>query len=190
MARSLASLILLLFAAAGISSAQDQTGTKPCGRGEAPAGAPDVAGPAPSAAKPENGRNGGGPRKSRTFPGGAVDAEKAKEAFRNMSPDERERWLRKFRDWADMPAEKKKSLADREEFFRRKMREGVEAAQNELGIELNEEQKKVFAQRYMEERRKVEEELRREMDESRKPKLKAMVEKLRQEFATRPTAPQ
>jgi hypothetical protein len=106
-----------------------------------------------------------------------------------MTPDERERWLRRFRDWADMPPEKKKSLADREEFFRRKMREDVEAAQKELGLELTDEQKKLFGQRYVEERRKIEEELRREMEESRRPKVKAMVEKLRQEFAA-PAKPQ
>ena len=104
-----------------------------------------------------------------------------------MTPEERDRWMRRFRDWADMPPEKKKALADREEFFKRKMREDVEAAEKELGIELNEEQKKLFADRYIEERRKVEEELRREMEASRGPKVKALIEKLRQEFA--PPAP-
>jgi len=119
-----------------------------------------------------------------------VDADKAREAFKNMSPDERERWLRRFRDWADMPAERKKSLADREEFFRRKMREDVEAAQKEIGLDLTEEQKKAFAQRYIEERRKIEEDLRRQMEESRRPKVKALVEKLRQEFAAQPVKAQ
>src|SRR4029434_7282618 len=94
---------------------------------------------------------GGGPRKDWGFPGGPVDAEKAREAFKNMSPEERERWMRRFRDWADMPPEKKKSLADREEFFKRKVREDVEAAQKELGTELSEDQKKLFSERYIEE---------------------------------------
>jgi len=60
------------------------------------------------------------------------------------------------------------------------------AAQKEIGLDLTEEQKKAFAQRYIEERRKIEEDLRRQMEESRRPKVKALVEKLRQEFAAQP----
>jgi hypothetical protein len=176
MARSIASLIFAFSATAALlSAAEDRS---------APAATPTPALPVPPcSSKGDGAKPNGSPRKERTFPGGAVDAEKAKEAFRNMSPEERERWLRRFRDWADMPPEKKKSLADREEFFRRKMREDIEAAQKEAGVELTEEQKRLFAQRYVEERRKIEEQLRREMEESRKPRVKALCEKLRQEFA-------
>jgi hypothetical protein len=169
MARGIASLIFAFSATAALLCAAEDRPT-----------------PAPCPAKSDGGKANGSPRKERVFPGGAVDADKAKEAFRNMGPEERERWLRRFRDWADLPPEKKKSLADRQEFFRRKMREDIEAAQKELGLELSDDQKKVFAQRYFDERRKIEEDLRREMEEGRKPRVKALVEKLRQEFAAQP----
>jgi hypothetical protein len=190
MAAGIGPLILVISATAVIAAAQDRPAkaspspepqTKPC---------PAVGSSAPGAPKPDQGNKPGGPRKDWGFPGGPVDAEKAREAFKNMSPEERERWMRRFRDWADMPPERKKSLADREEFFKRKMREDVEAAQKELGFELNEDQKKLFSERYVEERRKVEEELRREMEASRGPKVKALIEKLRQEFAAQPAKPQ
>jgi hypothetical protein len=111
------------------------------------------------------------------------EAEKAREAFKKLSPEERERWIKHFREWSEMSPEKKKALLDREEFFRRRIHEDIDKAIEQTGLPLNEEQKKQFAQRYMEERRKIEEELRKQMDEVRRPKVQAMVEKLKEEFA-------
>jgi hypothetical protein len=110
------------------------------------------------------------------------DADKAREAYRNMSPEERERWTKRFREWAEMPPEKKKSLADREEYFRRKIREDIDAAIVKAGLQLDEEQKKLFSERYLDERRKIESELRKEMDEKRGPRVDAMIERLKSEF--------
>jgi hypothetical protein len=110
------------------------------------------------------------------------DADKAREAFRNMTPEERENWTKRFREWAEMPPEKKKSLADREEYFRRKIREDIDAALLKTGLTLDEEQKKLFSQRYLDERRKIESELRKEMDEKRGPRVDAMIDKLKEEF--------
>jgi hypothetical protein len=115
------------------------------------------------------------------------DAEKAREAFRNMTPEERENWTKRFREWAEMPPEKKKSLADREEYFRRKIREDIDAALLKTGLTLDEEQKKLFSQRYLDERRKIESALRKEMDEKRGPRVDAMIDKLKEEF-TAPVA--
>jgi len=111
------------------------------------------------------------------------DADKAREALRNMNPEERERWTKRFREWAEMPPEKKKSLADREEYFRRKIREDIDAAILKTGLTLDEEQKKQFSERYLDERRKIEAELRKEMDEKRGPRVDAMIDKLKEEFA-------
>jgi Protein of unknown function (DUF3106) len=111
------------------------------------------------------------------------DADKAREAFRNMSPEERERWTKRIREWAEMPPEKKKSLADREEFFRKKIKEDIDAAIVKTGLTLNDEQKKLFAERYLDERRKIESELRKEMEEKRGPRVDAMIDKLKEEFS-------
>lgn len=116
------------------------------------------------------------------------EADKAREAFRNMTPEERERWLRRFRQWADMSPERKKSLEDREEMFRRKMREDIEEALKATNLSLNDEQKKQFATRYAEERRKIEEQIRKEMEEKRRPQVQALVEKLKNEFSGQTTS--
>jgi hypothetical protein len=151
--------------------------------------------PAPASPKPERDRNresgdvdskekdkDGDRHKHRgVFTG--PDAEKAREAFRNMSPEERERWTKRIREWTEMPPEKKKSLADREEFFRRKIKEDIDAALVKTGLTLNEEQKKLFGERYLDERRKIESELRKEMEEKRGPRVDAMIDKLKENFS-------
>jgi hypothetical protein len=114
---------------------------------------------------------------------GGGDAEKAREALRNMPPEERERWTKRFREWAAMPPERKKALQDREENLRRRMQNDAEKAITGANLSLTEDQKATFTQRYIEERRKIEEELRREMEEKRRPKVQALVEKLKGEFS-------
>src|SRR5687767_10339139 len=114
MARGIGSLILLLAGTVSVGAAECDSRARCSATTSTGEATPNPA------AKPGKSN---GSRKDRAFPGGGVDGQKAREAFRNMSPEERERWLRRFRDWADMPPEKKRSLADREEIFRRKIRE-------------------------------------------------------------------
>jgi len=125
-------------------------------------------------------------------PGGnSQDAEKVRQAFQQMNPEERGRWVQRLKEFSDLSPEKKKELFERGEYFRRKMREDVESAIRQSGLNLTDEQKKKFADRYFEERRVIEEELRKQMEELRRPKVEALVEKLKQEFATQaaPKAP-
>jgi len=123
--------------------------------------------------------------------GGGADAEKMRQAFQQMNPEERQRWVQRLKEFSDLSPEKKKELFERGEYFRHKMREDVEAALRDSGLNLTDEQKKKFADRYFEERRGIEEELRKQMEELRRPKIQALVEKLKQEFATQaaPKAP-
>jgi hypothetical protein len=158
--------------------------------GEEPRPPADPLAPAPASPKPNRDRkweeddkdkDADRPKHRGMFTG--PDADKAREAFRNMSPEERERWSKRIREWAEMPPEKKKSLADREEFFRKKIKEDIDAAIVKTGLTLNDEQKKLFAERYLDERRKIESELRKEMEEKRGPRVDAMIDKLKEEFS-------
>ena len=121
----------------------------------------------------------GGPRRLLEGPG----FEKAREAFKNMSPEERQKWMENFRRWQQLPPERRQALLNREEFQRTKMREEIESALKASGLQLNDEQRKQFEARYGEERRKIEEDVRRQMEEARRPRVQALVEKLKQEFA-------
>jgi hypothetical protein len=69
------------------------------------------------------------------------------------------------------------------------MAEDIEAAARESGLELDKERREQFAKRYTQERRKIEEQLRREMDEKRRPLVKEIVAKLKAEFSAPTPAP-
>ena len=103
-----------------------------------------------------------------------------------MAPEERQNWLRRFREFADLPPERLRELKDRQEMFRRKMREDVDTAIAVTGMKLDDEQRRRFTERYAEERRKIEEELRQQLEALRKPKVDALIEKLKGEFSEKP----
>ena len=63
------------------------------------------------------------------------------------------------------------------------MVEDVERAVRESGLTLTPAQREAFARRYAEERRKIEEQLRRESEEKRKPLVRDMVARLKEEFS-------
>lgn len=100
-----------------------------------------------------------------------------------MSPEQRQRWMETMKQLSELPPERKMEIFQRAEFFRKKMREDVEAAIKRSGLSLSDEQKKKFSDRYFEERKHLEEDLRKQMEELRRPKLEALVEKLKHEFA-------
>ena len=64
-----------------------------------------------------------------------------------------------------------------------------ESALKESGLELDGDRKAAFFKRYAEERRKIEEQLRQEMGEKRKPLVREMLARLKAEFATPAESP-
>ena len=117
------------------------------------------------------------------------EGEKFRQFFQNMSPEDRQRLFQRLKEFSELPPDRKKEIFERGEFFRKKMREEVEAALKESGLSLADEEKKRFAERYFEERKKIEEELRQQMEAVRRPRLQSLVEKLREEFRTSSTGP-
>ena len=79
--------------------------------------------------------------------------------------------------------------ADREGFRRKKIAEEIDHAIGETGLNLEGERRALFARRYGEERRKVEEQLRKELEEKRQPLLKDIIARLKAEFSAEPAAP-
>lgn len=107
-------------------------------------------------------------------------------AIEALSPEQRKRFEENFSKWANLSPEEKKSLRHRDEMRQSRMAQDIDEAMQKAGLTLSGAQKEQFAQRYAEERRKLEEELRKEMDEKRQPRLDAIVGQLAKEF----TAPQ
>jgi len=130
-----------------------------------------------------------GKRGDEPFPGprrpGPMSPEfqNARRALEALTPEQRQRFIENFKRWSNLPPEEKKVLADRELIRRKKIAEEVNQAIAESGLDLTAERRMFFAKRYGEERRKVEEQLRKEMDEKRKPLIKEIIGRLKEEFS-------
>ena len=149
---------------------------------------------APAAATPPKRPGGfGGGSGEMHHPGpGSPDFEKfdnVRKAIDALTPEQRKRFQENFLRWSNLSPEEKKALSDRETFRRKKIAEEIESALKESGLELDPERRELFARRYGEERHKIEEQLRKEMDEKRQPLLKDVVAKLKAEFAGSAPAP-
>jgi hypothetical protein len=111
-----------------------------------------------------------------------------RQTLEKMTPEQRQEYWRNFQKWMAMQPADKKEMSEREESRRNKIREEINNAIASTGLELSEEQKQQFKQRYFEERRAIEEKLRKDYEEKRAPLLKEMLERLKAEFA-KPATP-
>lgn len=129
----------------------------------------------------------GGPRGEMRRPeGGSPEGEKfenVRRALDALTPDQRKRFQENFLRWSNLSPEEKKSLADREIFRRKKIAEDIDAALREAGLELDPGRRELFARRYGDERHKIEEQLRKELDDKRRPLLKEVIARLKAEFS-------
>jgi len=124
-------------------------------------------------------------------PGPEMDAmrERMMREFQKLSPEQRADLWRVVIAVINLPPEKRQMLLGMDEERRRKAREEIDRALQENGIQLDEERKKQFITRYFEERRVIEEKLRKESDEKRWQLLREMRERLKAEFQTAASSP-
>jgi hypothetical protein len=110
--------------------------------------------------------------------------ETVRKALEALTPEQRKRFQDNLIRWSSLSPEDKTALAGRDSIRKKRMAEEIDAAIAEAGLELNAEQRDAFTKRYGEERRKLEEQLRKEADEKRKPLLKEVIAKLKGEFSS------
>jgi hypothetical protein len=115
--------------------------------------------------------------------------ENVRRALDALTPEQRKRFQENIVRWANLPPEEKKVLRDREEVRKRVMQQEVEAAMANSGLQLEGERRAEFIKRYGEERRKIEEQLRKETNEKRKPLVHEMINRLKTEFSAAPAVP-
>jgi hypothetical protein len=157
-----------------ISSAPAQTTPNP-------ATPPGAATPAAPPATPEE-RPPKAPKFARAVESPAFD--NVRKALDALTPAQRKRFQENFMRWSNLSPEEKKALRDREELRKTVVAQEVDTALKDSGLELDPERREQFVQRYGEERRKIEEQLRKEAAEKRKPLVREMVARLKQEFAS------
>jgi hypothetical protein len=102
---------------------------------------------------------------------------------RNMSPEDRTRFQRNFDRWREMPPDMQQELRRREALRQQRIRTEADAALRDSGLRLEAEKREQYEQRYLQERRRIEQALRQELEERRRRELAPVVEQLKREFS-------
>lgn len=125
----------------------------------------------------------GGRKKADRAAANSPEFDNVRKAIEALTPEQQKRFRQNFERWVNLPPEEKRALRDRDELRRKRMTEEIESAIGQAGLQLEGERRVKFAKRYAEERRRLEEQLRREMDEKRKPLVQEIIGKLKTEFS-------
>ena len=110
------------------------------------------------------------------------------EQWRSMSPEDRQRFQSNIERWRQMPPEERRELREREGWRQERLKKEAEAAIRASGLQLEAERRQQYEQRYMQERKRIEQELRRELREKRERELAPVVERLKKEFTQQGTS--
>jgi hypothetical protein len=103
-----------------------------------------------------------------------------------MGPKEREQFKQNWQRWKQMGDRERKDWQQRAAEERERVRQCIDDAIAKTGLTLDNDQREVFVVRYRQERRKIEEQLRQEMDAKREQKIDEMLVRLKAEFTTAP----
>ncbi len=96
-----------------------------------------------------------------------------------MSPEERDNFKRNLKVWQGMPQDERMALRKQ---ANERNREEVLGALRESGLQLSDDQREVFALRYLQERRKLERELLEQANTERAHRLPQILQGLKREF--------
>jgi hypothetical protein len=110
----------------------------------------------------------------------------ARSIFEQFSPDQKKKFLDNLNQWKAMSPEEQELYRDRELFRRERIAEEIQDAITKSGLKLDEDEREVFALRYTQERRKIEEALHKEMDAERQAMVSDMLGRLKTEFSSTP----
>lgn len=115
--------------------------------------------------------------------------ERFKKKLERLPPEERERFRQNWEKWKKMSEPEREAFRQKMKAERDRARQVIDAAIADAGLSLDATQREVFARRYREERRKIEEEIKREVEKLRATKIGAALERLKAEFRSGAAAP-
>lgn len=115
-------------------------------------------------------------------PKGAPSGQSVRERWLAMPPDARQNFQRNARLWMQMSPEQRNLMRQRENMRRQIMTREADAAARDAGLQLNPQERARFESRYIQERRKVEQSLRQQIETERQKEIPALIQQLRKEF--------
>ncbi|PYJ06166.1 MAG: hypothetical protein DME39_03720 [Verrucomicrobia bacterium] len=99
-----------------------------------------------------------------------------------LPPEARQNFRRNAERWIRMSPEERNVMRQRENLRRETIKRETEAALRESGLRLNPQERAVFESRYIQERRKVEQALRHQIEAERQQQLPGLIQQLKKEF--------
>ena len=96
-----------------------------------------------------------------------------------LSPEDREGYERNLSLWRSLPPEDKKAIRG---LATERIQEETEQAYASSGLNLNDDQREVFALRYRQERRRLEREIQEKALAERNRRLPEIIERIKHEF--------
>ena len=122
-------------------------------------------------------------------PSGSTRIEELRRSIEQLSPEQQERVLQNLHRWQALSPEERDYLRQQERVRSQKREESVVEAYQKSGLHLTEAQRLQFRKRYLEERRKLEEELAKELQERRLAGNATIIEDLKKEFSAPKPSP-
>ena len=99
-----------------------------------------------------------------------------------MPPEARQNFRRNAERWMHMSPAERNVMRQRENLRRETIKRETEAAVRQSGLNLNPQERAQFESRYIQERRKVEQTLRQQIEAERQKELPALIQQLKKEF--------
>src|SRR5882724_8201198 len=115
-------------------------------------------------------------------PHGASSGQSIRERWLAMPPDARQNFRRNADLWMQMTPEQRNLMRQRENMRRQIITRDADAAVRDSGLQLNPQERARFESRYIQERRKVEQSLRQQVQTERQKEIPALIQQLRKEF--------
>ncbi len=115
-------------------------------------------------------------------PHGLPSGQSVRERWQAMPPDARQNFQRNAELWMRMTPEQRNLMRQRENVRRQMITREADAAVRDSGLQLNPQDRARFESRYVQERRKVEQSLRQQIEAERQKELPALIQQLKKEF--------
>src|SRR5215813_12372921 len=115
-------------------------------------------------------------------PHGPPSGQSVRERWLAMPPDARQNFQRNAELWMRMTPEQRSLMRQRETMRRQIITREADAAVRDSGLQLNSQERARFESRYVQERRKVEQSLRQQIETERQKEIPALIQQLRKEF--------
>src|SRR5437868_5732612 len=115
-------------------------------------------------------------------PHGLSPSQGIRERWLAMPPQARQNFRRNAERWMHMSPEERNVMRQRENLRRETIKRETESALRDSGLRLSPQERAQFESRYIQERRKVEQTLRQQIESERQKELPALIQQLKKEF--------